>query len=225
MAEGIPETLEAEAWRLFRILGEFALGFDALAKVLPAATVFGSSLAPPGSELYRMGEELGSLLGRAGLTVITGGGPGVMEAVNKGAFEAGAHSVGLNIRLPHEQEPNPYTTLSLNFRYFFVRKVMLVKYATAFVFLPGAFGTLDELFETVTLIQTQKIDPFPVILVGRQHWQGLIEWIQTTLVAGALLSQTDLDLLHLVDRPAEALAIIQQRISERGHPRDNLRTG
>ena len=220
----IGEALQGEAWRLWRITSEFVRGFDALVQMLPAVTVFGSAIAPPGSDPCRMGEEMGFLLGKAGFTVITGGGPGVMEAVNKGALEAGAQSVGLNITLPTEQAANAYTTLSLNFRYFFVRKVMLVKYATAFIFMPGALGTLDELFETATLIQTHKLDPFPIILVGRAHWQGLLDWIREVVVGSGLLSQPDFGLFRVVDRPAEALEVIEEWVIRHGHPRDNLRT-
>jgi hypothetical protein len=193
--------------------------------VLPAVSVFGSAVAPQESALYKLGEEMGALLGRAGFSVITGGGPGVMEAVNKGAMEAGAHSIGINIQLPHEQQPNPYTTLTLSFRYFFVRKVMLVKYSTAFVFMPGAFGTLDELFETVTLVQTRKIRPFPIILVSHEHWQGLIDWLRAKVVAATLLAPVDLSLLQIVDHPQEALAIIQSWVKRYGHPTDNIYGG
>jgi hypothetical protein len=210
---------------MFRIIGEFAHGFDCLSKVLPAVSVFGSAVAPQESALYKLGEEMGALLGRAGFSVITGGGPGVMEAVNKGAMEAGAHSIGINIQLPHEQQPNPYTTLTLSFRYFFVRKVMLVKYSTAFVFMPGAFGTLDELFETVTLVQTRKIRPFPIILVSHEHWQGLIDWLRAKVVAATLLAPVDLSLLQIVDHPQEALAIIQSWVKRYGHPTDNIYGG
>jgi uncharacterized protein (TIGR00730 family) len=222
MAPGITEALQSEAWRMFRIIGEFAQGFDCLSEVLPAVTVFGSAVAPVDSDLYRSGVELGTLLGEAGYSAITGGGPGVMEAVNKGAMNAGAHSIGLNIELPLEQHPNPYTTLTITFRYFFVRKVMLVKYSTAFVFMPGAFGTLDELFETVTLVQTTKIRPFPVILIGHDYWKGLLDWLKDRVVGEGLLSTEHHSLLQVVDSPAEAMEIIQKWVARHGTPSDNL---
>ena len=180
----INQLEKEESWRMFRILGEFVEGFDALSRITPAVTVFGSARTRPGEFAYDAAEAIGREVAAAGFTVITGGGPGVMEAACKGAIAAGGKTVGLNIELPMEQKPNPYATISLHFHYFFVRKVMLVKYATAFVLLPGGFGTIDELFETVTLIQTHKIRPFPVILVGQDYWRGLLDWLRARRPGG-----------------------------------------
>lgn len=204
----INQLEKEESWRLFRIIGEFVEGFDALSRITPAVTVFGSSQARPGDFAYDMAEAIGREIAKADFTLVTGGGPGAMEAASKGAFEAGGKTVGLNIELPLEQKPNPYTTTSLHFHYFFVRKVMLVKYATAFVLLPGGFGTLDELFETLTLIQTHKIRPFPVILLGRDYWSGLLHWLRHQGVARGYLRPTDMDLLKVTDDPVEAVAHI-----------------
>jgi len=204
----INQLEKEESWRLFRIIGEFVEGFDALSRITPAVTVFGSSQARPGDFAYEMAEAIGREIAKADFTLVTGGGPGAMEAASKGAFEAGGKTVGLNIELPLEQKPNPYTTLSLHFHYFFVRKVMLVKYATAFVLLPGGFGTLDELFETLTLIQTHKIRPFPVILMGRDYWNGLLHWLRYQGVTRGYLHPTDMDLLKVADDPVEAVAHI-----------------
>jgi uncharacterized protein (TIGR00730 family) len=204
----INQLEKEESWRLFRIIGEFVEGFDALSRITPAVTVFGSAQARPGDFAYDMAEAIGREIARADFTLVTGGGPGVMEAACKGAFEVGGKTVGLNIELPLEQESNPYTTISLHFHYFFVRKVMLVKYATAFVLLPGGFGTLDELFETITLIQTHKIRPFPVILVGAHYWAGLLDWLRQQVVARAYLRGSDVDLLKVTDDPAEVVGYI-----------------
>ncbi|MCF8571453.1 TIGR00730 family Rossman fold protein [Gordonia sp. HY002] len=197
-----------DSWRVLRIQSEFVSGFDALENVAEAVTVFGSARDQPGSPGYEQAVELGRLLGEAGFAVITGGGPGAMEATNKGAYEAGAPSIGLNIELPFEQHINPYLTLGMNFRYFFVRKTMFVKYAQAFVCLPGGFGTLDELSEALTLVQTGKVLRFPIVLVGREFWGPLVEWIKTTLAAEGKISRDDLDLVTLVDTPAEAVQAV-----------------
>lgn len=204
----INQLEKEESWRLFRIIGEFVEGFDALSRITPAVTVFGSAQARPGDFAYDMAEAIGREIARADFTLVTGGGPGVMEAACKGAFEVGGKTVGLNIELALEQESNPYTTISLHFHYFFVRKVMLVKYATAFVLLPGGFGTLDELLETITLIQTHKIRPFPVILVGAHYWAGLLEWLRQQVVARGYLRGSDVDLLKVTDDPAEVVGYI-----------------
>ena len=204
----INQLEKEESWRLFRIIGEFVEGFDTLSRITPAVTVFGSSQARPGDFAYDMAEAIGREIAKADFTLVTGGGPGAMEGASKGAFEAGGKTVGLNIELPLEQKPNPYTTISLHFHYFFVRKVMLVKYATAFVLLPGGFGTLDELFETLTLIQTHKIRPFPVILMGRDYWNGLLHWLRHQGVTRGYLHPTDMDLLKVADDPVEAVAHI-----------------
>ncbi len=205
----INQLEKEDSWRMFRIIGEFVEGFDALSQITPAVTVFGSARARPGDFAYDTAEAIGREIARAGFTLVTGGGPGVMEAACKGAAEAGGRTVGLNIDLPMEQKANPYAGLSMHFHYFFVRKVMLVKYATAFVLLPGGFGTLDELFETVTLIQTHKIRPFPVILVGWDYWRGLVDWLHEQAIARGYLGATELDFLTVTDEPAE----VAQRIT------------
>lgn len=198
--------LEKEnSWRMFRIIGEFVEGFDTLSRITPAVTVFGSARARPGDFAYDTAEAIGRETAKADFAVVTGGGPGVMEAACKGAVAAGGQTVGLNIDLPMEQKANPYTTLSLHFHHFFVRKVMLVKYATAFVLLPGGFGTLDELFETVTLIQTHKIRPFPMILVGWDYWHGLVDWLHEQAVTRGYLDAGDLDFLTITDNPVEVV--------------------
>ena len=204
----INQLEKEESWRMFRIIGEFVEGFDALSRITPAVTVFGSARTRPGEFAYKVAEAIGKEVAAAGFTVVTGGGPGVMEAACKGAIAAGGKTVGLNIELPMEQKPNPYATISLHFHYFFVRKVMLVKYATAFVLLPGGFGTVDELFETLTLIQTHKIRPFPVILVGKNYWQGLLEWLRSRALVEGFISPSDLDFFSVTDDPAEVAARI-----------------
>ena len=218
-----PDESSRESWRMFRIMSEFVMGFDVLAQMRPAVTIFGSARTVESAPTYQLARDLGRLLGANGFSVVTGGGPGVMEAANRGALESGAHSVGLNIRLPEEQEANPYTTLSLDFRYFFVRKVMLVKYATAFVLFPGGFGTLDELFETLTLIQTGKIRPFPMILVGREYWDGLRGWLESCLESEGYVSPQDLRLFEIVETPGDVLAIVEQARELEGPVVDNVR--
>ena len=184
----INEITIKDSWRLFHIIAEFVEGFEALAELPPAVTIFGSARAKPEDEVYQKAELIATRLAENGFAVITGGGPGVMEAANKGAALAGGQSVGLNIQLPFEQYPNPYSNLNLSFRYFFVRKVLFVKYAVAYVILPGGFGTMDEFFEAVTLIQTKKIKPFPVILVGTDYWKGLLDWIKGTVLKQGIIS-------------------------------------
>ena len=205
----IDDFTSKDTWRIFRIISEFVEGFEMLARIPPAVAIFGSARQEPGSVAYRKAQEIASLLGQNGYSVITGGGPGVMEAANKGATEAGATSVGLNIELPLEQRPNVFANKLLNFRYFFVRKVMFVKYSIAFVILPGGFGTLDELFEAITLIQTRKIKPYPVILVGREYWKGLLDWIGDALLREKMIAVEDLDILKTVDTPEEVLHWVQ----------------
>src|SRR2546429_1672285 len=185
-------------------MGEFVEGFETLSQISGVA-IFGSARTQPGSPDYRYAEAMGRAIAQAGYAVITGGGPGDMEAVNKGALEAGGESVGLAIELPYELKPNPYLTRTLSFRYFFVRKVMFVKYSQAFVILPGGFGTLDELFEAITLIQTRKIKPFPVILVGKEYWKGLLDWVGDTLLREKMIGVEDLEILKTVDTPDEVL--------------------
>jgi uncharacterized protein (TIGR00730 family) len=207
----IDDFAPKESWRLFRIMAEFVEGFETLAQVNQAVTMFGSARAKPGSHEYETARAIASLLAQNGYAVITGGGPGVMEGSNRGAFEAKGESIGLNIELPFEQKSNFFITTLLNFRYFFVRKVMFVKYSQAFVILPGGFGTMDELFESLTLIQTKKIKPFPVILVGRHYWNGLIEWLRSTMLGEGKISSHDLDLFKVVDTPGEVLTAIREK--------------
>lgn len=206
----INQLEKEDSWRMFRIIGEFVEGFDALSRITPAVTIFGSARARPGEFAYDAAESIGREVARAGFTVVTGGGPGVMEAAAKGAITAGGKTIGLNIDLPMEQQPHSYATISLHFHYFFVRKVMLVKYATAFVLLPGGFGTIDEMFETVTLIQTHKIRPFPVILVGCAYWRGLLEWLREQALVDGFISPGDLDFFTLTDSPVEVAARITE---------------
>ncbi len=193
-----------DPWRVLRIMGEFVSGFDALADVGPAVTIFGSARTVESDPEYQAARKTAALIGKAGYTIISGGGPGIMEAANRGAREAGAGSVGLNIELPYEQHVNPYVDYSIDFRYFFVRKTMLVKYSQAFIIFPGGFGTLDELFESLVLIQTGKIHNFPVVLYGRRYWQGMIDWLRDTVLPGGKVASADLDLLLMADTPEEA---------------------
>jgi len=214
-----PAFLDTDPWRALRILSEFVDGFDALARVGPAITVFGSARVSPGSPDYAMAREIGRLLAKEGYAVITGGGPGVMEAANRGCQEGGGLSVGCNIELPHEQSINPYVDLGVEFRYFFARKTMFVKYADGFVILPGGFGTMDELFEAVTLIQTGKIRHFPVVLVGSAFFGGLLAWIKDKLLAEGMISPGDIDLIQLTDEPAEVIEIVRRAARARSERR------
>lgn len=198
----------SDPWRVLRIMGEFVSGFDAMAGVGPSVTLFGSARVKPGDAMYAAAAEVARLLGAAGLTIITGGGPGLMEAGNRGAREAGATSVGLNVELPFEQGTNAYVDLGVEFRYFFVRKTMFVKYAQAFVIFPGGFGTLDELFEALTLIQTGKVQNFPVILFGSAYWHGLLDWLRGTVLAEGKIAKGDLDLLIVTDSPAQVRDLV-----------------
>ncbi len=211
------DALAEDSWRMFRILGEFVQGFEEMNEVGKAVTIFGSSRLRAGTVAYDGAQRLAAELAAEGYAVLTGGGPGIMEAANRGAFESGGRSVGLNISLPHEQAPNRFQTDSLNFTYFFVRKVMLVKYATAFIVFPGGFGTIDELFEALTLIQTMKIKPFPVYLVGAEYWQGLLAWLQDTLVREGTISPKDLQLFKLVDDVAGLAEEIEAYYQTEGH--------
>jgi uncharacterized protein (TIGR00730 family) len=197
-----------EAWRVLRIQGEFVYGINALAEVGAAVSVFGSARFGESHPMYEAARRLGALLADAGFAVITGGGPGIMEAANRGAFEAGGLSIGCNIELPFEQLGNPYTNLAINFRYFFVRKTMFVKYSNGFVIFPGGFGTLDELFEALTLVQTRKVSRFPIILYDRSYWRGLLDWIEHTQLAAGAISPDDLELLELTDSVEEARDIL-----------------
>ena len=204
-----PAFLDTDPWRALRILSEFVEGFDAMAKVGPAVTVFGSARTTAHAPLYKLARTIGRRLAEAGYAVITGGGPGTMEAANRGCREGGGLSVGCNIELPHEQGLNAYVDLGIEFRYFFARKVMFVKYADAFVILPGGFGTMDELFESLTLIQTRKVRNFPIVLVGTAYWAGLLAWIRDTLLAQHAIDEPDLALLQLTDDPDEVVRIVR----------------
>lgn len=208
-----------DPWRVLRIQSEFVDGFDTLARLGPAISVFGSARTPHGAPSYRMGREVGQELGKAGYTVITGGGPGIMEAANRGAHDVGARSVGLGIELPHEQGMNSYIDLGINFRYFFVRKTMFAKYSQGFIVLPGGFGTMDELFESLTLVQTSKMTRFPVVLMGSDFWAPLVDWIKTTLVAEGMISAADVDLLCVTDSPQEAVAVMREAHERRAEQR------
>jgi hypothetical protein len=204
------EFLHTDTWRVLRIMGEFVEGFEALAEVQNAVTIFGSARVREDDPMYQAAVTVARLLGEAGFTIITGGGPGIMEAGNRGAREAGVPSIGLNIELPFEQGVNPYVELGIEFRYFFVRKTMLVKYAEAFVIFPGGFGTFDELFEALTLVQTGKVQNFPIILFGSAYWQGLLDWIRTTVMPEGKVAPADLDLLIVTDSPEQARDLIVQ---------------
>ena len=210
LSECDPEFIHTDPWRALRILGEFVEGFDALARVGEAVSIFGSARLQPGNRYYDAAVELGRHFARRGVAVITGGGPGIMEAANKGAAEGGGLSIGCNIELPHEQGANEYVNLAIDFRYFFVRKTMFVKYSEAFVVFPGGFGTLDELFESLTLIQTEKIERFPVVLYGSEYWAGLLDWIRSTMVIEGALSEKELELVTLTDDPSEACELVLQ---------------
>ncbi|GAC1470612.1 MAG: hypothetical protein NVSMB9_15870 [Isosphaeraceae bacterium] len=207
-APELAEFLHTDPWRVLRIQGEFVHGINALADVGAAIAIFGSARLPESSPYYVQARALGSALAKAGFAVITGGGPGIMEAANRGAYEAGGHSVGCNIELPFEQDPNPYLNLSINFHYFFIRKTMFVKYSNGFVIFPGGFGTLDELFESLTLVQTRKINRFPIVLFGTSFWKGLLDWVKDTQLRGEMISPEDLNLLILTDSVEEARDIM-----------------
>lgn len=202
-----------DSWRLFRIMSEFVDGFDVLANIgRPGVSIFGSARTDPNNKYYKIAEQIAQDLAAAGYAIITGGGPGIMEAANKGAAEAGGLSVGLNISLPFEQEPNVFANLPLSFKYFFVRKVMFIKYSMAFIGMPGGFGTLDELFESLTLIQTRRVKAFPVILVGTEFWGGLVDWIKNALRETAKISDDDLLYFQLMDDPHEVVRYIKRTV-------------
>jgi hypothetical protein len=209
-AHGELEPKASDAWMVFKMLGEFVEGFETLRNLGPAVSVFGSARAKPKDPVYKLGVRVGELLGKAGFAVITGGGGGVMEAANRGAARVGAKSVGLNIKLPFEQKPNRFQNTSITFDYFFARKVMFVKYAAAYVVLPGGFGTMDEFFEALTLVQTGKIRHFPIILMGRDYYGELAEWIRGTMVRTKMISPPDPDLVYLTDDPEEAVFIVKR---------------
>jgi len=201
-----------ESWRMFRIMAEFVDAIETLSNVHNAVTIFGSARVKPDDAYYKKTEILARLLAQNGFSVITGGGPGIMEAANKGASEAGGKSVGMNIRLPFEQKPNPYANIHLDYKYFFIRKVMFVKYAMAYVILPGGFGTMDELFEAVTLIQTKRIRSFPLILMGSDYWQGLLDWMKKTMLQEGKILPADLELIQIIDDPDEVVKHIKKYV-------------
>ncbi|MGH3440187.1 MAG: TIGR00730 family Rossman fold protein, partial [Sciscionella sp.] len=209
-SRGPSDWVHSDPFRVMRIQAEFVEGFGALADVPKAVTVFGSARTPREHPEYQAGQKLGAALGQAGFAVMTGGGPGTMEAVNRGCSEAGGFSIGLGIELPFEQGLNPWVDLGVNFRYFFVRKMMFVKYAQAFVCLPGGFGTMDELFEALTLVQTKKVTKFPVVLFGRSYWEGLYNWLRERMLAGGKIGERDLALLHLTDDVDDAVDVVKQ---------------
>ena len=212
MANGyeINEMAKEESWRMFRIMGELVEGFDKMSGVEPAVTIYGSARLNPDDRVFAQTEEIARRLGEMGFSIITGGGPGVMEAANKGARQSGVLSIGLNIALPAEQVCNVYANKTITFDHFFVRKVMLVKYASAFVIMPGGLGTLDELTEVLTLMQTRKIKPFPVILFDSRFWQGFLEWLRSAVLSKSFIDEDDLHLLRLCDEPAEVAEAVQR---------------
>jgi uncharacterized protein (TIGR00730 family) len=215
-----PENLDSirnrESWKILRMMSEFVEGFEQLAAIRPSVSIFGSARTLPGHPYYSLAEQISRALSDAGFTVITGGGPGLMEAANKGACAGKSSSIGLNIQLPHEQRANQYQDISLNFRHFYTRKVMFVKYASAYVVLPGGFGTLDELSEILTLIQTRKTLPIPILLVGSKFWKGLVDWLATTMLGEHMIDEMDLDIFKLVDEPQEVLNTIFAHYGSRG---------
>jgi len=206
----INELAKEESWRMFRIIGEMVEGFDKLQGIEPAVSIYGSARLSPEDALYSQTEEIAKKLGELGFNIITGGGPGVMEAANRGAAEAGVKSVGLNIELPVEQVCNPYATKVITFKHFFVRKVMLVKYATAFVIMPGGLGTMDELTEILTLMQTHKIKPFPIIMYDSKFWKGMLDWLHSEVLLRGFVSEEDFDLLRVCDDPQSVIDAVQK---------------
>jgi len=213
---GPDEFTHTDTWRVFSIMGEFVTGFDELATLTRGVSIFGSARTHNDDPYYKAAEETAALLTRVGFAVITGGGPGIMEAANKGAFDAGGQSIGCNIELPFEQGSNPYLTKGLKFKYFFVRKMMFVKYSLGFIIFPGGFGTLDELFEALTLIQTKKIRNFPVVLFGSSYWEGLLNWIRDPVFKEGKVTEQDLKRFHITDSPAEVVRIIVDSQSDLG---------
>jgi uncharacterized protein (TIGR00730 family) len=211
--------VKEDPWRIFRIMAEFVDSFETMSKVGPAVTVFGSARLKPSDPCYKLGVEIGRQLARHNIAVITGGGPGIMEAANKGAAQAKGKSVGLNIELPHEQEGNPYANVPVDFHYFFARKVCFVKYSMGFIFMPGGFGTIDELSEVITLVQTERIPKFPLILVGRQYWAGLLKWMKDQMLdRRKLISPGDLELMTIVETAEEAVSIVLDYARRVGPP-------
>lgn len=210
------EIKTQDTWQIFKIMAEFVEGFEKMSRIGPCVSIFGSARTEPGTTYYLLAEEIAFKLTREGYGIITGGGPGIMEAANKGAQKGNGKSVGLNIKLPFEQAPNPFIDYDKNitFDYFFVRKLMFIKYAQGFIVLPGGFGTMDELFESLTLIQTHKIGRFPIVLVGKEYWEGLLDWIRNVLVTEKYINPDDLNLFRLVETPDEAVAVINSFYSK-----------
>lgn len=206
----LDNSVVGDSWRMFRIMAEFVEGFEGMSAIdVPAVTIYGSARTQPDDKYYLLAEKIAAGLVKEGFAVLTGGGPGIMEAANKGAFSAGGLSVGLNINLPREQNLNPFVNFSIDFKYFFVRKVMLMKYSTGFICMPGGFGSMDELFESLTLIQTEKIEPFPIVLVGSEFWGGLVEWIEDKMIKSGTISPDDTSLFKVIDDPGEVIAYIK----------------
>jgi uncharacterized protein (TIGR00730 family) len=208
----IDEFKLGESWRIFKIIGEFVEGVEALYDIGPAVSIFGSARTTPDDPVYKTAEKLAAMLVKNRFAVITGGGGGVMEAANKGASKAGGRSIGLNIVLPREQKPNHYSNMKVEFNYFFIRKVMFVKYASAYIIMPGGLGTLDELFEAATLVQTQRIKPFPIILVGSDYWSGLMDWIRNHMLKTSKLCPEDMDIFQIIDSPEEIVKTIKKTV-------------
>ncbi|MFP4162684.1 MAG: TIGR00730 family Rossman fold protein [Chitinispirillaceae bacterium] len=209
-------AMNEDTWRIFRIMAEFVEGFETLSRTGPCITIFGSARTPKTHKYYKMTVDMARLAAREGFGVITGGGPGIMEAANKGASEEQGHSVGLNIQLPFEQLPNPFIKTMINFRHFFIRKVMFLKYTSAVIIMPGGYGTLDEMFETLTLVQTQKAPALPLILMGKDYWGGLVEWLKNTMLEYSYILDADLSLMNMTDDPHEAMAIIKKHSEGKG---------
>lgn len=205
-----------ESWRLFRILGEFVDSFESLAHIGPAVTIFGSARTTKSDPNYRLTVRLAKRFAAKKFAVVTGGGPGIMEAANRGASEAGGKSIGLNIELPEEQKPNRFANHTIRFHYFFSRKVCLVKYSSGFIYLPGGYGTVDELFEVLTLVQTRKLEGFPIILLGTRYWSGLLRWMKTTMASNQMISSDDLKLLTVTDDPSKAVRLVEEYVARRG---------
>ena len=199
-----------EPWRIFRIMSEFVDGFETLSRIGRAVSIFGSARTKPGTKYYKLAEKIAFSLARAGFAVMTGAGPGIMEAANKGAKKAKGKSIGLNIEVPFVQKPNPYVKTLLDFHYFFCRKVMFAKYSRAFIIMPGGFGTMDEFFEAITLIQTRRLSPFPVILVGSEYWKGLMKWLDNSMLKNKCISKSDLKIFKIVDRPEQVVSAIKK---------------
>ncbi len=209
----LDNTVIGDSWRMFRIMSEFVDGFDAMSAIdVPAVTIYGSARTSVDDPYYALTERIAGQLAREGFGVITGGGPGIMEAANKGAAESGGVSIGLNISLPHEQTPNPYSNFPLHFKYFFVRKVMFMKYSMAFICMPGGYGSLDELFEALTLIQTERIKPFPIVLVGSEFWSGLVDWIKDKLLGSGNISTDDILMFQVLDDPDAVVKYIRKTV-------------